>query len=63
MNAAMAEKKRKRPERQFELKTLSLKLKDAEPSSSLKKFRNNAFMSAMRHEQSIAGNTMPTNND
>ena len=33
LNAAMAEKKRKRPDRQFELKTLSLKLKDAEPSS------------------------------
>ena len=31
LNAAMGEKKRKRPERNFELKTLTLNLKDATP--------------------------------
>ena len=41
LNAAMAEKKRKRPERKTELRTLVLGLRDAESTNNIKRFKAN----------------------
>ena len=41
LNAAMAEKKRKRPERKTELRTLVLRLRDAESTNNIKRFKAN----------------------
>ena len=41
LNAAMAAKKRKRPERKTELRTLVLGLRDAESTNNVKRFKAN----------------------
>ena len=54
LNAAMAEKKRKRPEKKTELRTLVLGLRDASPTNNAKRFKANTNL-PMRQDTNSRG--------